>query len=220
VKTALTVALVVLTACLTLAWVGTHTSPCNPVTGGSTPSTNTVIGGGTEVITSNASVLILASPDDAGIVKALQQHFSKAGIVWLNMLHENSNSNYLGADALIIASGNNATLSDPKAIVIAKQFLNEGKTLVVINNAKPISKATLLRFLQEVGVKGVTFDNVKSAIYEKNLDGKKDYIYIFSLRLSKGKYPSMYILDTEEGVKVNTTKICGFITEAVADSLN
>ena len=113
-----------------------------------------MIGGGTEAITPNASVLIPASPNDAGIVEALQQHFSKASTVWLNTLHENSSINYSGADALIITSGNNATLSDPKVTLIAKQFLSESKTPVIINNARPISKAALLHFLREAGLKG------------------------------------------------------------------
>ncbi len=219
VKAALTVILVVLTACLALVWVGTHTLPGNPVTGGGATSTNTVVGGGMEVIASNASVLILASHDNVSAVEALQQRFSKASIVWLNTLSKNSSIN-LGVDALIITLGNNATLSNPKVTLIAKKFLSEGKTLVIINNAKPVSKATLLHFLREAGVEGVTFDNVKSAIYEKNLDGKKDYIYVFSLMLSEGKYPSMYVLSAEEGARISTDYVYNYVAKSVAGSLN
>ena len=193
--------------------------PNNLEVGGNTAGTNTVIGGSTEVVTPNASVLILASHDDAGAVEALQQYFSKASIVWFSMLSKNSSIN-LGVDALIIASGSNATLSNPKVMLIAKQFLSEGKTLVIVNNAKPVSKATLLHFLREAGVKGVTFDNVKSAIYEKNLDGKKDYIYVFSLRLSEGKYPSMHILDAEEGARISADYVYNYVVQSVAGSLN
>lgn len=152
-------------------------------------------------------------------VEALQQRFSKASIVWLNTLSKNSSIN-LGVDALIITLGNNATLSNPKVTLIAKKFLSEGKTLVIINNTKPVSKATLLHLLREASVEGVTFDNVKSAIYEKNLDDKKEYIYVFSLMLSEGKYPSMYVLSAEEGARISTDYVYNYVVKAVAGSLN
>ncbi len=97
---------------------------------------------------------------------------------------------------------------------------NASVTPVIINNARPISKAALLHFLREAGLRGITFDNVKSAIYEKNLDGKKDYIYVFPLRLSEGEYPSMYILDAEEGTRISTDYVCNYVAKAVAGQLN
>lgn len=61
VRTVLPIILVILATCLVLVWVIIHVILGNPVTGDSTASVNTVIGGSTVVIVPNASVLILAS---------------------------------------------------------------------------------------------------------------------------------------------------------------
>ncbi len=74
--------------------------------------------------------------------------------------------------------------------------------------------------MPHTGLKGVTFDNVKSAIYEKNLDGERDYIYVFSLKLLEGEYPSVYILDAEEGARISTDYVCNYVAKAVAGQLN
>ncbi len=173
----------------------------------------------------NVKVLILTATTGSesnlvqtNVASVLRQYFSNAQI--LDYDTARSMKTNIDPDVLILIPNNGLIPEDDKVILIAKKILANGKLLIITSGTRPLSNLMLIHFLQRLGIDQITLDNIKSAIYEKDIGSSRgEHVYVFALSLTDGKYPSMYILSVENGARITPTSICSYIINTVSDFL-
>ena len=212
--------------CLALAIIVTHVTSGSP----SALSDTTVSMSRGKVL--NAKILIVTTSASQNMVSAsvasiLRQHFSNVQVLNYNVISSMGGSKNGLPDALILIPSNNGLIpEDVEVLSIIKKILRSGK-LLVVTDVKPLNTLMLMRFLQKLGLDKVTLDNIRSAIYEKEITVSNgvtrtsagEDIYVFALSLDNGEYPAMYILSADIGAKVAPAYVYNYVATTISNFL-
>ncbi len=217
--------------CLALAGVVKYMVLSHSTISGGSPIASVVEGGALN-IPNTTKVMVVATATDRdsmsiNIVSALRKYTNNVQVLSYGDLRRMGEVSSGSQNVLILIPRSNGLIpGDSKLLLIAKGVLRHGGLLVVAD-VKPLNDSMLMLFLRKLGLDKVTLDNIRSAIYEKEITVSNgvthtstgEDIYVFALSLDKGEYPAMYILSTDVGVRVTPESMCSFILHAISDYL-
>ncbi len=217
--------------CLALAGVVKYIMLSHSTISGGFP-TASVVGGDALNIPNTTKIMVVATATDRdsisiNIANALRKYTNHVQVLSYGDLHKVGEISSGSQNVLILIPRNNGLIpGDSKLLLIAKEILKHGGLLVVAD-VKPLNDSMLMLFLQKLGLGKVALDNIRSAIYEKEMTVSNgvtrtsvgEDVYVFALSLDNGEYPAMYVLSTDIGVRVTPKSVCNFILHVISDYL-